>query len=44
MPMSAVCGRISRMPDGVGHDAVHGECDGSLRYLDPSSGTYVDDS
>jgi hypothetical protein len=44
MPMSAVCGRISRMPDGERSGAVHGECDGSLRVLDPSTGSYVDDN
>ena len=44
MPMSAVCGRINRMSDTERSDAVHGECDGSLRYIDPSTGSYVDDN
>jgi len=42
MPMSAVCGRISRMSDTERSGAVHGECDGSLRYLDPAIGDYIE--
>lgn len=44
MPMSAVYGRIGRMSDAERPGAVHGECDGSLRYLDLSTGNYVDDN
>ena len=43
MPMSAVCGRISRMRETESSSAVHEECDGSLRYLDAASGNYVDE-
>jgi len=43
MPLSAVCARIGRLSDGDGQgDAVHGECDGTIRYLEHSTGSYVE--
>jgi hypothetical protein len=43
MPMSAVCGRINRIPDIDASIATHGDCGGTLRYLDPKTGVYFDD-